>query len=318
MKIKNNNIAEIRKSLRMTQFELANKLGINQTYLSTLENKKEINGITLHKIAKVLNTTEKRIFDFSDRSRTKPSFNPHMEAFWTQGCQAREYLSKEERIKYIDIQLGQIDKETAISSSVINRIMNLGRFIVYCLLDYIDDTHTKEKITDLELLFAAALAGADFFLCVAIMENRIDIIQSFINGLTGTKETRNKEREVNNTKTIREQEGISRLELARVSHVPLQTIKLIESKNQCSDTHLPNAKRIAKHLNCEFTDLFYPIHKDIYNIQAKAAGKNFKKADNVTELVEALKCHRDSVELSVRDIVAFLNTIQRKTILKTG
>ena len=58
-------------------------------------------------------------------------------------------------------------------------------------------------------------------------------------------------------------------------------------------------------------------NKDIYNIQAKAAGKSFKNGDNATELIEALNRHRDSVELSVRDIVAFLNKIQRKNLLKT-
>ena len=95
-----------------------------------------------------------------------------------------------------------------------------------------------------------------------------------------------------------------------------KTFNPIKGKNHF-DTHLPNAKRIAKHLNCEFTDIFSPMHKDIYNIQAKAAGKSFKNGDNATELIEALNRHRDSVELSVRDIVAFLNKIQRKNLLKT-
>ena len=91
-----------------------------------------------------------------------------------------------------------------------------------------------------------------------------------------------------------------------------KTFNPIKGKNHF-DTHLPNAKRIAKHLNCEFTDLFSSSYKDIYNIQAKAAGKRFKKVSNAAKLIEVLETHQNSVELSVRDIVAFLNEIQRKT-----
>ena len=313
----NNNIAEIRNSLRMTQAEFAEKLGVNKTYISTLENKKDINKITLHKIAKILKTTENRIFDFSNRGRTKPNFNPHMEAFWTQGCQACEYFSEEERRALVDKQLSQLDERFEVNIGTINRIMNLGRYEVYCLIDRINDACTTEALGVLELLFAAGLAGAEFFVCAALMDNRIDIIQSFFNGVIGKKETRGGKDEVNNLKTIREQKGITQTALAKQCGVPLMTLRLIESKGRCSDVLLPKAKKIARQLNCEFTDLFSSAYKDIYNIQAKAAGKRFKKVSNAAKLIEVLETHQNSVELSVRDIVAFLNEIQRKNLLKT-
>ena len=307
-----NNIAEIRRSQKMEQTELAKKLNVTMNYISTLENKKEINGITLHRISEAINTTECRIFDFSDRKRTKPDFNPHLEAFWVQGCQAHDYLDEPNRIMLVDRLLCGLDKELSESIAPIREIMYLHLFDVYCLMDYADDTKTTESITDMELMFACGVLGADFFLCAAILDKRVDIIQSFINGLVNTKEFRGGKEGYNNIPKIREQNGLTQTALAEMSKITLSILRLIESKNHCSDVHLKSAKKIARALDCEITDLFSNTPKDIYNIQAKSAGIKLRKAYDTFELQKSLDRDKDSIAFCVRDIIGFLNGIKAK------
>ena len=302
-----NNIAEIRRSQKMDQDELAKKLNVTKTYLSSLENSADINKIMLYKIAAELNTTERRIFDFSDRKRTKPNFNPHLEAFWVQGRQAHDCIDKSNRVMIIDKQLCCLDKNLSECIAPIRDIMYLRLFDVYCLLDFADDISTTEKVADMALMFAAGLAGAEFYICATILDKRADIIQSFVNGLNNVKEKRGGKDGFNNIKIIREQHGLTQTALAQKSKITLSTLRLIESKNFCSDVHLKSAKKIAKALACDFTDLFSEVPKDIYNIQAKQAGSEIKKGNDISELVNALDRNISNPELCVRDIIAYLN-----------
>lgn len=310
-----NNIAEIRCSQKMTQSELAQKLNVSKNYISSIENDKDINQITLYKIARAIHTTEKRIYDFSDRKRTKPDFNPHMEAFWVQGCQARGYIDKQYQVSIVDRLLCRLDEdEIGKTLSPISDLKNLQLYDIYCLYPFVDDIKTSDKASDVSLMFASGVIGIDFSICVALMDKRSDIIQSFINGLTNANETRGGKDGYNNIKIIREQAGLTQIALAQKCEITLAILRQIESKKYCSDVHLKKAKEIAEALDCEFTDLFSKTPKDIYNVQAKKAGAAFRNTYNTTALQKALLRDKDQIDLCVRDIIAFLNIMKSKKI----
>lgn len=299
----NNNIAEIRRSQKLSQNDLARILNVNKTYISTLENAADIGGMMLNRIAKALNTTVNRIFDFSDRKRTKPDFNPHMEAFYIQGKQARAFLNNSERLDFIKKQLRLLEKPVSESVDPLRDFMSLPNYEMYCLQDYANDIKTNETIPNLELMFSLGVADADFFLCVALLDQREDIIQAFVRGLTNKKESLNGPVNYNNIKLLREQSGITQMELAKRSKVSINTIRLIEKKARCSDTLLGSAKKIAKAFDCDFFDLFSHEYKDIYTISAKKAGHQIKKHINATLLLSNLERNRGKITLCVRDIL---------------
>lgn len=320
--MRNNNIAKIRSSLRMSQKDLARKLGLYDiTYISTLENKEEIKGITLYRIARVLYTTGGRIFDLSDRDKEKPDFNPHLEAFYSQGISARKYLSPKDRVVCVDRLLCGLLEEESKSIAPIRDILYRDLFELFCLPDLVKDTNTTENIADMELMFAAGLVNFRFyisryFLNVAMLDKRQDIIQSFMEGLKNIKGVRGNEKEYNNVKTIREQYGLSQKELAEKSDVSIKTFRLIEYCDRCSNVHLNNAKKIADALKCDFTDLFSNAPKDRYNIEAKRAGTSFRnhRDFNTSDLQEALDRDMGDVSLCIRDIIASFNLIDAKLL----
>lgn len=313
--MRSNNIAEIRKSLRIDSKEFANRLGISIPYLSTLENKAEISDHTLYRVVKELNTTKHRIFDFSDRKRTKPDFNPHLEAFWTQGCEARNHLNVENQIKYTDRILCGLSEDFSSNGFVpISEIYFLNLFNLYCLNDLADDIKTTESLMDMQVLFAAGLAGADFCFCAAVLDKRSDIIQSFYDGLCKTVVPFSKSNAYNNIRTIREQMGLTRKDLAKKINTSENVLCFLESKIQCSNVHIDVAKKIAHVFRCDLSDLYSNAQKDLQNIMAKRIGKTYGSKYGKGNLKAALERDMGNVTLCVRDIVAFFNFTEARKI----
>ena len=308
-----NNIAEIRLSQKIDQLQLAKLLNVTKNYISSLENRSDINRITLYRVAKVLNTTEHRIFDYSDREREKPTFNPHMEAFWVEGSQARVKLSASYSVLFVDRLICNLDKEQNESFAPIRDVKLLIPDL-YCLVNYANDGKTKESSAEVELAFAGGLVGAEFFLCAALLDKRSDIIFSFFKGLSDTKEFKKGKDGYNNIKTIREQIGLTQSALANKCKINLSSLRLIEKKNYCSDVHLKSAKRIAKVLGCDLSDLFSVLPNDLYNVRAKQTAISLSKKYNTLDLREALWRDMNDIRLCIRDIIGFLNWINAKEI----
>ena len=69
--------------------------------------------------------------------------------------------------------------------------------------------------------------------------------------------------------------------------------------------------KIVKVLKCDFTDLFSPVPKDMYNIQAKKTGIRLRKEYDTHELKVNLEKDTGNLGFCVRDILAFLNRVEK-------
>ena len=297
-----NNIDKIRISQHITSEELAQRLGVKS---NSIRIKKEFSKLKLYKYAVALNTTGDRLLD-------KSLSSPHLEAFYLQGCRTRELLSASERIERVDQILNSMTESDFFKSiAPIQFLLAEKDKDAFCLKEYVGDIeNTTETISDMKLMFTAGLMDADFFLCAAILNNRYSIIQSFYNGLCGIKEYRGGKNEFNNIETVRCQLGYSQSFLSDKCDIPQTTLKRIETNERCIDAHLNYAKKIAKVLKCDFTDLFSPAPKDMYNIQARKMGIRLRKEYDTHELKVELEKDARNLGFCVRDILAFLNHVE--------